>query len=226
MLFDFYRSKEWENLRAVLTLERVNADDGLLYCDYCKKPIVRAYDAICHHKIQITETNYTDASISLNPDNIQIVHHACHNRLHDKAGFKCKKVYIVYGAPLSGKTTYVHEVMNPGDLVVDLDNIWCCVSGLPRYEKPKRLNTVVFQLRNTLYDMVKYRNGNWNTAYIVGGYPFEAERTRLAGDLNAECILIPSTKEECYSRLQQQSERGEEWKRFIDEWFARYIPPL
>ena len=222
MLFDFYRSKEWENLRAVLVLQRANAADGLLYCDYCHKPINKAYDAICHHTIELTETNYTDANISLNPDNIQIVHHACHNRLHDKAGFKCRKVYIIFGAPFSGKSSYVASVINPGDLIVDIDNIWECVSGLPRYEKPKRLNGVVFGMRNALYDMVKYRRGNWNCAYIIGGFPMENERVRLAGDLNAEIVFIDTSMQECLNRWEHQNERGPEWKEYITEWFSKY----
>ena len=74
----FYRCKEWENLLRVLKLERVN-EAGELICEHCGKPITRAYDAIGHHKEELTPENVNDANVSLNPANIAFVHHKCHN---------------------------------------------------------------------------------------------------------------------------------------------------
>ena len=53
-LFTFYRSREWAALLAALKQERVN-DEGQIVCEYCGKPIVRAYDMIGHHKEELTE---------------------------------------------------------------------------------------------------------------------------------------------------------------------------
>lgn len=225
-LSEFYKTKEWETLRAVIINERVNPSDGFIYCEHCGKPITRAYDLIAHHVIELTETNYTNYEISLNPKNIKLVHHACHNRIHEKAGFKTRKAFIIYGPPFSGKTTYVNQVKNDGDLIVDIDNIWECVSGCKRYVKPKRLNGVVFGIRDALLDMIKYRRGNWNCAYVIGGYALESERERLAGDIGAECILIDTDIKTCFDRFSQQQERGEEWSEFITKWFETYRPPL
>ena len=68
-LYNFYRSDNWTNLLKVLKLQRVDTN-GNIICEYCNKPIVRAYDCIGHHKVELTEENYTDADISLNPDSI------------------------------------------------------------------------------------------------------------------------------------------------------------
>lgn len=95
--------------------------------------------------------------------------------IHNKLGHSGRRVYIVYGSPLSGKSSYVSEVAVAGDLIVDIDNIWQCVSGQPRYIKPNRLNAVVFSIRDALLDSVRYRRGKWQSAYVIGGYPFEAE---------------------------------------------------
>lgn len=70
-VWEFYRSSEWEKLRELITLERVN-DEGDLICEYCGKPIMKAYDAICHHKIELNEVNVHDAEIALNPSNIMV----------------------------------------------------------------------------------------------------------------------------------------------------------
>ena len=82
-LYNFYRSKQWENLLQVLRNERIDAE-GNIICAHCGKPIVRKYDCIGHHVIELTEENYTDANISLNPENIKLVHHRCHNLIHNK----------------------------------------------------------------------------------------------------------------------------------------------
>ena len=68
MISSFYRSKPWIDLMTVIRLERGNI------CEHCGKPIVKKYDAIGHHKIELTEENVEDANISLNPDNIMLVH--------------------------------------------------------------------------------------------------------------------------------------------------------
>jgi predicted kinase len=224
--FSFYRSKEWRKLLDNLKHERLN-DDGEIICEYCGKPITRAYDAIGHHKIELTEENVNDYDISLNPQNIQLVHHACHNRIHNKLGYANREVFLVYGAPLSGKSTWVKESMSPGDLVIDIDSIWQCVSNLSRYEKPARLKSVVFKVRDSLLDAVKYRLGKWNNAYVIGGYPLQSERERLIKELHAREVYIECSIEECLKRLQEAEDGRDkaEWERYIRAWFDSWMPP-
>ena len=171
----------------------------------------------------MTEENVFDYNISLNPDNIKIVSHKTHNIIHNKLGYKVRQVFLVYGAPLSGKTSWVEDNKAEGDLVIDMDSIWECVSGCDRYIKPKRLNAVAFKVRDTLLDCVKYRLGKWNACYIIGGYPLQSERERLCKELGAREIFIDATKEDCLSRL---DERGEEWQQYIDNWFEHYTAPM
>ena len=222
-LYNFYRSDEWENLLTILKLERVDSQKNII-CSHCGKPIVKKYDCIGHHIIELTEENYTDAMISLNPDNIQLVHHKCHNLIHNKLFSGNRQVFIVYGSPCSGKTSYVSEAMTEGDLIIDIDSIWQCVSGCSRYVKPNRLKSVVFSARDNLLESVKYRRGKWLNAYIIGGYPFKAERERLIDMLGAREIFIDTPKEECINRL-LASEDGrdiEQWVKYIDDWWLQY----
>lgn len=221
-LYNFYRSKEWENLLKVLKLERVDTQ-GNIICTHCGRPITRAYDCIGHHVIELTEENYTDANISLNPDNILLVHHKCHNIIHNKLGYAQRQVFIVYGSPLSGKSSYVAEAMSEGDLVIDLDSIWQCVSGCERYVKPQRLRSVVFAVRDNLLESVKYRRGKWLNAYVIGGYPFKAERDRLVDTLGAREIYIDTDKDTCLQRLYESEDRDtEEWVKYINDWWLQY----
>lgn len=217
-MFD-YTSKAWRDLLSVIKLQRVN-EEGQIICEHCGRPIVRAYDCIGHHSIVLDESNYMNASIALNPDLIQLVHHRCHNIIHNKLGYAHRQVYLVYGAPLSGKTTWVNENMNEGDLIIDMDNIWQCVSGCDRYVKPNRLKQNVFAIRNQLIDMVKVRYGKWLNAYVIGGYPLISERERLIKSLGAREIFIDTDKEICLQRCKDR----EGWDQYVEEWFDRYAP--
>lgn len=226
-LFSFYRSKEWATLCAQIRSDRVN-DDGYIICQYCGKPIIKAYDCICHHKVHLTEDNVNDYNISLNPDLIELVHHKCHNYIHNKLGYSVREVFLVYGAPMAGKTTFVKENASQGDLILDIDNIWYCISGCDRYVKPYQLKPIVFKIRDSILESIKYRQGKWNNAYIIGTYPYISERERLIKEMGAREIYINISKSECLSRLEQCSDgrNVDEWRGYIEDWFAASDPPL
>lgn len=220
MQTNFYKSKEWVNLMQVLRLERVNSE-GLLICEHCNKPIVAKYECIGHHVIELTEQNYLDANIALNPENIMLIHHKCHNKIHNKLGIGIKNVYLVYGSPCSGKSTFVRDNIEYGDMVIDIDSIWQCVSGCDRYNKPNRLMHNVFSIRNHMIDMVRMRQGNWLNAWIIGGYPLISERERLCKSLNAREIFIDTSKDECIQRLCENpnGRNVDDWKKYIEDWW-------
>lgn len=221
-LDNFYHGKAWINLLKQLKIERLN-DNGEIICEYCGKPIVKKFDIIGHHKEELTDENVNDFNISLNPENIALVHGRCHNYIHNKLGYKRRQIYLVYGPPLAGKSTYVKDTMDEGDLIIDLDNIWQAISGCDRYIKPGRLKAIIFKLRDDLLDAAKYKLGRWNNCYIIGGYPLISERERLCRELGAREIFIDTSKEECLARLEADALRNkEEWAKYIDDWFGKY----
>lgn len=216
-LNNFYKSKEWTDLLEQLKLERVEGNGDLL-CEHCHKPIVKKYDCIGHHIKELTEANVNNYSVSLNPDNIILIHFKCHNEIHERFGYESpKKVYIVYGSPCSGKSTWVQENATKDDLVLDIDKIWECVSICDKLHKPNRLKANVFGVRDTLLDQIRTRTGQWKKAFIVGGYPLLMDRQRLAERLGAELIFIDATKDLCLSRA-----ASEDWKKYIEDWFEMY----
>ena len=226
----FYRCKDWLRFRQVVICERLN-EEGQTICEHCGKPIVRAYDIILHHKEELSEENVNDVEVSLNPNNIMLVHHRCHNKIHHKLSRNesGRKVYLVYGSPLSGKTSWVESVREPGDLVIDMDSIWQMVSGCDRYVKPNELTGVVFSVRDKLMECIRYRVGRWHNAYVVGGYPMVSERERICKELGAEEVFIDTPKEECLHRFYSLSEDDkrakEKWERFIFDWWEVFSPP-
>lgn len=219
-LSTFYNSSAWRALVERLKLERVS-DDGNLYCEHCGKPIVKAYDCIGHHKKELTSQNVNDVNVSLNPDNIALVHFKCHNAIHKRFGNTAsRKVYIVYGAPCSGKSTFVKESAGRDDIVLDIDSIWQMISVNQRYEKPNRLKQNVFGIRDCIIEQIKMRLGSWMNAWIIGGYPLKSERERLADLLGAELVFIDEKKEVCLMR----SIGRDGWKEYIERYFDDFQP--
>lgn len=213
-IHDLYVSSEFKKLRALLMDERTSFEDGVLYCEYCHKPIVQKYDCIAHHKTEVTAGNLNDMSVTLNPENIMLVHHECHNRIHKRFGRIIRKVYMVYGAPRSGKTSYVDHIKDIDDLVVDMDDIWQCI-GDDELLKPSALKPIVFAMRDKLYECILTRLGAWANAYIITTRP----DMRLADKLGAELIYIPSDRETCLERC-----GNEAWMQYVNDWFDN--PPV
>ena len=216
-LDNFYKSKEWEGLVEQLKIERVN-EHGQLICEYCGKPITRKYDCIGHHEIELTEDNVNDYQISLNEDNIKLIHFKCHNKIHNRFDGFYQTVYLVYGSPCSGKTTWVNDVANDDDLILDIDSIWTCISKQDKYNKNNRLKANVFGIRDCIIDQIRCRVGMWRNAYIIGGYPLRTDRDRLCSLLKAKPIFIDTSKEECLLRCV-----NDDWKQFVEDWFENFV---
>ena len=223
-LAQFYNSDVWRDLRLMLMHER--AKNGVIYDEFNGEPIYKPYDVIAHHKKEITLQNVNDFSVSLNPDNIMLVSHRSHNAIHARFGFgNYKKIYYVYGAPCSGKSTFVQTVKGNSDLIIDIDLIWQALNGGNKYEKPDSLKSAVFAVRDLLFEKAKQRAGTWQRCYIIEGGAGKAERERRINALGAEPIFVQATKEQCVNNLMQDDERiefREQWLDYIEKWFDVY----
>ncbi len=223
-LKEFYWDSPWKAFRKRIVLERKNI------CEECGKHILKNKETIVHHIKELTMENVNDYNISLNPDNVKVVCQRCHNAIHERFSTVHKRdrgIYIIYGAPCSGKTTYVLNNKNDNDLVIDMDRLYEAITLLPRYNKPDGLKYNVFAIRNTLIDNIKVRYGNFNSAWIIGGYPHKYDREKLARDLGAELIHINTSREECINRLRDCNDYRQksinEWEKYINNWFDTFV---
>ena len=215
---NFYRSDAWQNLRRVLMMERRD-ECGILRCERCGEPLVNSYDIVAHHVIELTEENVTDPEIALNPDNIMLVHHECHNQIHDRFGYEPdKRVYYVWGSPLAGKTTFVRSAATSNDLVVDLDSIYHGISINPRHHNSQRLKANAFLVRDCLLDQIRTRTGKWQSAWVITTEALQTNRARMIDALQAEEVHIDTDRETCFERA---LERGGDAPKYTERFWKR-----
>ena len=228
----FYKSREWEEFRVRLIAERTDAE-GILRDEITGEVLLRKYDVILHHVIELTDENVDDVTIALNGDNIKIVSFKTHNRLHkrygegavSRRGTVVHKVYVVWGSPCSDKSSWVDGVADEGDIIVDIDRLWGAVrwNGSGGVDKPFGCKSVVFKLWRDLIDMIKVRYGSWENAYVIMGGALTADRERMEKDLNADrLVFIEKDKESC---LTVARERGGDWEQWETDWWEKYSPP-
>lgn len=212
----FYKSPQWRKFREYVISERLSRD-GDIICERCKKPIINNYDIIAHHcNIYLSESNVNDLDISLNSDNIALVHMACHNKIHNK-GFRSKKVFVVYGSPSAGKSTFINTVVEDNDLIIDIDRIY---ESLNNYRSNKILGTVMDTYR-FLLDIAKTRKGNWTQCYVVTTSIFTARR--LISQVDADEVLhIDTPKEVCYERAEKKIAKFDGYKDFLDKYWTEF----
>lgn len=215
-LASFYASDEWMTLRRQLLNERDYR------CEQCDTQYLKDLSQInAHHKIELTVANVNDYHISLNPKNITLLCIRCHNIKHGRAVNVDKHVYLVYGPPLSGITEYVTEHLNRGDLIVDMDMIYQAISGRPQYDKPGQLTGMAFAIHDLLIDKIATRTGKWFNAWVIGGYADKYRREQMIKRIGAEPVFMECSRDECIRRIAVDC-KGDEWIKFIDNWFELY----
>lgn len=126
-------------------------------------------------------------------------------------------VYLIYGSPCSGKTTYIKEHMKRGDLICDVDYIYGAISNDDPHNAELYLHEVACKLNGTLKDIIRKRDGGWGNAYVVSiantKEKLKTEKERIKAD---ECIFIDTPYEVCMERAK---ERPFYFQWIIQEWF-------
>lgn len=134
------------------------------------------------------------------------------------------KIIIIYGAPASGKSTYVKEHAEEGDVIVDLDIIQRSFQICRKSEGKKELLEHALFIRDYLYKMLEQQRIETKTAWIIAGLPDGFERQALAKRLNAELIFMGVSKEECIRRAMGDNSREnkELQMEMIEKYFANF----
>jgi len=131
---------------------------------------------------------------------------------------------IVCGPPGGGKTYYVREHANRGDVVVDLDVIGAALTvGAKPHAVPEHLLRFALAARDGVLRELRAPKG-CPRAWVIGCLPSKRERNELAQSLRAKIIMLAVNAEECIKRIQSDSSRdkSKDWKKLVREWWENY----
>lgn len=135
-------------------------------------------------------------------------------------------VTVVAGPPAAGKSTYVHENAQPGDLVVDYDAIYAALSGQPTHVRPDDLRGLVLDARDAVLSRLEIANGEVARAWIIHAAPLAEQRASLRARFDAEIVLLLPDRRTCEQRLRdrERAGAGDGWLAVLDQWFRTYEP--
>lgn len=127
-------------------------------------------------------------------------------------------VYLIYGSPCSGKSTYVKENFKPGDIVCDVDRLYAALCFNEEHKEELYAQEVAKSLYTELLDIIRDRKGHWKNAYVVS-LANTPEKVKAAMErVNADkAVFIDTPFEVCMERAK---ERPFYFEYLIQDWFA------
>lgn len=131
------------------------------------------------------------------------------------------KVFVVHGAPASGKTSYVMQHKGDNDVVFDFDKVMSALSGLPPHQKNENLISYCTDIRSLIIKRALRSpkvDRTWIIATNVGG-----EMKGQLSDIPVEYIHIDTPKEECLKRIEEDPERqpvAKELREAVERYFS------
>lgn len=238
-----YASKAWRQCRDAYVAYR----HGI--CERCGAPGVEV-----HHKRYLTPANIDDAEIVFGWDNLELLCRDCHIAEHEKkknlrrstakesdmrytfdaSGQPVPRgqVKIVWGSPASGKSTFVREHMQHMDIVIDLDAILLCFTGLKNMtDDPAKITDYlpfVLDVREAVYRLIaRDMPKGISTAWIIAGLPRRADRATLFARFpNAQFVHMDCTCEQAIARSEADASKPnkERMRKIITDYFRNFEP--
>lgn len=127
-------------------------------------------------------------------------------------------IYLVYGSPCSGKSTYIKEHMSDGDIVCDVDLLYEAIGCRKAHDADLWVHETALKLKNTLLDIIRDRDGMWKDVYVVSTANTEEKIKKDKERINAdECIFVDTPYDVCMERAK---DRPQYFKYLIEEWFV------
>jgi HK97 family phage prohead protease len=131
------------------------------------------------------------------------------------------KVFVVHGAPASGKTSYVMQNKGDNDVVFDFDKVMSALSGLPPHQKNKNLISYCTDIRALIIKKA-LRQPSVDRTWIIATNIGDEMKGQLS-DIPVEYIHIDTPREECLKRIEEDPERqpvAKELREAVERYFA------
>jgi HK97 family phage prohead protease len=131
------------------------------------------------------------------------------------------RVYVVHGAPCSGKKDYVASHLGENDVVFDYDEVMAAISGRPIYQPNSNLVSYCLDIR-TLILKKALKSQDIGKTWVIATRVGDDMKSMLS-DVPTQYVHIDKPKEECFQRLEQDEQRqpiAEELRKVIEEYFS------
>lgn len=131
------------------------------------------------------------------------------------------KQVIVWGAPCSGKSTWVKDHAGDGDLIFDADSIQRALTGAAEHRHEKRALGLLMSIRSVFLRKTAEMDSE-HTAFCIVRRMTDKVRELALDD--AEEVFVDTPEDECLARLAMDESRPdkEAWENIIRNWFAEY----
>jgi hypothetical protein len=129
------------------------------------------------------------------------------------------RITVVAGAPASGKTTYVNQHKQPGDLVIDLDALAVALGSEVTHGHNDRLLPFTFAARDAVLDRIS-RPNDINHVWIIRTAPTNRERR----DWWQANVVVMETPPAVAKQRATEAHRPPHWHQLIDDWWNTYQP--
>lgn len=132
------------------------------------------------------------------------------------------KIVVIYGAPLSGKTTYVQQRMNDEDIVYDYDAIMHAITNNTYQQYKQHVHKIVMDMRD---DMITYaKQHDTGTLYVITTFLSYKLQDDLSTHTNVQYIKMNTSLDECKERLRHSTRTDkEDVMQVIHEWYGKYV---
>jgi hypothetical protein len=134
------------------------------------------------------------------------------------------KVNVVWGAPASGKSTYVVENIGKNDIRFDFDLLMRTLSGLGPHVKNSNITPYILGIRALIITKLK-DDAKLDNAWIVVTWVDDWFKEKLKDFDDVVYKLMDTTEEECIKRVEDNDDRQaskDEQIKIIKEWFKKY----
>ena len=197
-----YRDPRWSRLR-----EQVLVEEPLCACGCgCASTVV---DHIRDHG--------GDPGLAFDRDNCQGMSKPCHDRKtateHRSGAGSPRPVTVVAGPPCAGKTSYVHDRVTTGDLVVDYDHLAAALGSPDSHDHPAELKAFASEARAAVLARLR-RPSEIGRAWVTT--TSHTPESLVAG---ADVVHLQASLEQCHARARAAG-RPALWHELIDEWFV------
>jgi HK97 family phage prohead protease len=131
------------------------------------------------------------------------------------------KVFVVHGAPASGKTSYVMQHKGENDAIFDFNKVMAAVSGMPPHQKNKNLISYCTDIRDLIIKKA-LNKPSVDKTWIITTNISDDMKGQLS-DIPVEYIHIDTPKEECLKRIEEDQERqpiADELREVVERYFS------